>query len=100
MALPVQRTYASTIAALNTPVFMIDQQSLQNNFLILTNNTLQDCVNLIDPAATQILQYTLFKNGNSTSVRAFSKIFCSPPTIIAKDASSAPMVPPETGESK
>ena len=87
MALPVQRTYASTIAALNTPVFMIDQQSLQNNFLILTNNTLQDCVNLIDPAATQILQYTLFKNGNSTSVRAFS------PSISATTAGRVPLGP-------
>ena len=70
--LPVQRTYAATIAALNAPVFMIDQQTLQNNFLTLTPNVLQDAVNLIDPAATQILQYTLVKNGNATSVRCFS----------------------------
>ena len=27
---------------------------------------------MIDPAATQLLQYTLVKNGNATSVRAFS----------------------------
>ena len=67
--LPVQRTYAATIAALNAPVFMIDQQTLQNNFLTLTPNVLQDAVNLIDPAATQSLQYTLVKNGNATSVR-------------------------------
>ena len=29
-----------------------------------------------------------------------SKTFCSPPTIIANEASSAPIVPPETGASK
>ena len=29
-----------------------------------------------------------------------SKTICSPPTIIANDASSAPIVPPETGASK
>ena len=72
MALPVQRTYTATIAALNAPVFMQDNQTLQNNFLTLTPNVLQDLTNLIDPAATQLLQYTLVKNGNATSVRAFS----------------------------
>ena len=72
MALPVQRTYTATVAALNAPVFMVDQQTLQNNFLTLTPNVLQDVVNLIDPAVTQLLQYTLVKNGNATSVRAFS----------------------------
>ena len=51
---------------------MVDNQTLQNNFLTLTPNVLQDCVNLVDPAATQSLQYTLVKNGNNTSVRAFS----------------------------
>ena len=72
MALPVQRTYTAAIAALNAPVIMVDPQTLQNNFLTLTPNVLQDCVNLVDPAATQLLQYTLVKNGNATSVRAFS----------------------------
>jgi|TARA_R110002096_G_scaffold29999_2_gene89957 hypothetical protein len=72
MALPVQRTYTATIAALNAPVFMQDNQTLQNNFLTLTPNVLQDLTNLIDPVATQLLQYTLVKNGNATSVRAFS----------------------------
>ena len=72
MALPVQRTYAATIAALNAPVFMTDNQTGLTSFLTLTPNVLQDITNLIDPAATQILQYTLVKNGNATSVRAFS----------------------------
>ncbi len=87
MALPVQRTYSATIAALNAPVFMVDNQTLQNNFLTLTPNVLQDCVNLIDPAATQILQYTLVKNGNATSVRAFS------PAISATTAGRVPLGP-------
>ena len=33
MGIPVQRTYLGTPAALNAPVFMVDQQTLQNNFL-------------------------------------------------------------------
>jgi len=70
--LPVQRTYAATIGALGTPVFMVDNQTTLNSFLTLTPNVLQDVVNLIDPAATQLLQYTLIKNGNATSVRCFS----------------------------
>ncbi len=72
LALPVQRTYAATPAALNTPIFMTDQQSLQTNFLTLTGNTLQDLVNLQDPAAGLLYEYVLVKNGNSTSIRAFS----------------------------
>jgi hypothetical protein len=72
MALPVQRTYTATIAALNAPVFAVDQQTLQNNFLTLTANVLQDVVNNPDLAATQLFQWTLVKNGNATSVRAFS----------------------------
>jgi len=87
MALPVQRTYTATIAALNAPVFMVDQQTLQNNFLTLTPNVLQDCVNLVDPAATQLLQYTLVKNGNATSVRAFSS------AISASTAGRVPIGP-------
>ena len=38
MGIPVQRTYLGTPAALNAPVFMVDQQTLQNNFLTLTPN--------------------------------------------------------------
>ena len=72
LALPVQRTYAATPAALNTPIFMTDQQSLQTNFLTLTGNTLQDLVNLQDPAAGLLYEYVLVKNGNSTSIRALS----------------------------
>jgi hypothetical protein len=87
MVLPVQRTYSATIAALNAPVFMQDNQTLQNNFLTLTPNTLQDVVNLIDPAATQVLQYTLVKNGNATSVRCFS------PAISATTAGRVPIGP-------
>ena len=87
MALPVQRTYASTIVALNAPVFMIDNQTGLSNFLTLTPNVLQDITNLIDPAATQILQYTLVKNENATSVRAFS------PSISASTAGRVPIGP-------
>ena len=72
MAIPVQRTYTGTPVALNAPVFMVDQQTLQNNFLTLTPNVLQDVVNNPDPAAGLLYQFTLVKNGNATAVRAFS----------------------------
>ena len=72
MGIPVQRTYLGTPAALNAPVFMVDQQTLQNNFLTLTPNVLQDVVNNPDPAAGLLYQFTLVKNGNATAVRAFS----------------------------
>ena len=72
LAIPVQRTYLASPVALNAPVFAVDQQSLQNNFLTLTPNTLQDLVNNPDPAAGLLYTYTLFKNGNSTAIRAFS----------------------------
>lgn len=72
MAIPVQRTYTASPVALNAPVFAIDQQTLQNNFLTLTPNTLQDLVNNPDPVAGLLYTYTLVKNGNSTSIRAFS----------------------------
>ena len=44
--LPVQRTYQfqGAAPALNVPVFMADLQTLQNNFLTLTPNQLQDVV--------------------------------------------------------
>jgi|TARA_R110000823_G_scaffold190734_1_gene322326 hypothetical protein len=70
--LPVQRTYTGTPVALNSPVFMIDNQTGISSFLTLTPNTLQDLVNNPDPAAGLQYQFTLVKNGNSTSVRAFS----------------------------
>ena len=68
MGIPVQRTYLGTPAALNAPVFMVDQQT----FLTLTPNVLQDVVNNPDPAAGLLYQFTLVKNGNATAVRAFS----------------------------
>ena len=72
MTVPVQRTYTATPIALNAPVFAIDQQTLQNNFLTLTPNTLQDLVNNPDPAAGLLYTYTLVKNGNSTSINMSS----------------------------
>ena len=72
MPIPVQRTYLGTPVALNAPVFMVDQQSLQNNFLVLRANQLQDVVNQTDPAAGLNYEFVLFKNGNSTPVRCFS----------------------------
>ena len=69
MGIPVQRTYLGTPAALNAPVFMVDQQTLQNNFLTLTPNVLQDVVNNPDPAAGLLYSFTLVKNGNATAVR-------------------------------
>ena len=46
MALPVQRTYqfGGAAPAIGVPAFMVDQQSLQNNFLVLTPNSIQDIV--------------------------------------------------------
>jgi hypothetical protein len=54
MALPVQRTYTFAAApVLNVPQFLTDQQTGQNNFLILTPNILQDLVmNPDNPDAT------------------------------------------------
>ena len=72
MGIPVQRTYLGTPVALNAPVFMVDQQTLQNNFLTLTPNVLKEVVNNPDPAAGLLYQFTLVKNGNATAVRAFS----------------------------
>lgn len=72
LALPVQRTYTSDGAALNVSTFMTDNQTGQTNFLTLTPNLLQDLVNSPDPAAGLRYQFTLVKNGNATSVRAFS----------------------------
>jgi hypothetical protein len=72
LALPVQRTYTSDGAALGVSSFMTDNQTGQTNFLTLTPNILQDCVNNPDPAAGLAYTFTLVKNGNATSVRAFS----------------------------
>ena len=72
MPLPVQRTFTSAGAALTVPEFMTDDQTTQTNFLTLTPNVLQDVVNMPDPTATDLYSFTLFKNGNATSVRAFS----------------------------
>jgi len=74
MAFPIQRTYQFTGAApaLNTTVFMNDLQTLQNNFLVLTNNQIQDLVSNPPLAATQLYEFNLVKNGNSTAVRTFS----------------------------
>jgi len=70
--LPVQRTYTGTPVALLAPVFMLDNQTGLSNFLTLTPNVLQDVVNNPDPAGALQYQFTLVKNGNATSVRAFS----------------------------
>ena len=52
---------------------MTDNQTGQNNFLILTPNILQDLVMNPDPAAaTQVYNFQLVKNGNTTPVRADS----------------------------
>jgi len=74
LALPVQRTYQNQAAApaLGVPAFMADLQTLQNNFLVLTPNVIQDIVMNPPLLATQLYQFTLVKNGNATSVRAFS----------------------------
>ena len=67
---PVQRTYTQTPAALNTPIFMVDNQSQQTIFTILAPNQLQDLVMNPDAAAGLLYTFTLFKNGNSTPVIA------------------------------
>jgi hypothetical protein len=74
MAFPIQRTYQfiGAAPALNTTVFMNDQQTLQNNFLVLTSNQIQDLVANPPLAATQLYEFNLVKNGNSTAVRTFS----------------------------
>ena len=74
MALPVQRTYQfqGAAPAIGVPVFMADLQTLQNNFLVLTPNVIQDLVMNPPLLATQLYEFTLVKNGNATSVRAFS----------------------------
>ncbi len=72
MAFPVQRTYQATPLALNVPIFMTDQLSQQTIFTILAPNQLQDLVMNPDPAAGLIYNFVLFKNGNSTPVRADS----------------------------
>jgi len=74
LVLPVQRTYQfqGAAPAFNVPVFMADLQTLQNNFLVLTPNVIQDMVMIPPLAATQLYEFVLVKNGNATSVRAFS----------------------------
>ena len=72
MVFPVQRTYTATPAALNTPIFMLDNQSQQTIFTILAPNQLQDLVMNPDPAAGLLYTFTLFKNVNSTPVIASS----------------------------
>ena len=74
MGFPIQRTYQfqGAAPALNVTVFMADLQTLQNNFLVLTNNQIQDLVSNPPLAATQLYEFNLVKNGNATSVRSFS----------------------------
>jgi hypothetical protein len=74
LALPIQRTYQNQAAApaLGVPAFMADLQTLQNNFLVLTPNVIQDIVMNPPLLVTQLYQFTLVKNGNATAVRAFS----------------------------
>ena len=83
--LPVQRTYQfqGAAPALNVPVFMADLQTLQNNFLTLTPNQLQDVVMNPPLAATQLYQFTLFKNwarGYRSSVHEFWVVSMGSPT--------------------
>ena len=74
MPLPVQRTYQfqGAAPALNVPVFMADLQTLQNNFLVLTPNVIQDMVMNPPLLPTQLYEFVLVKNGNATAVRSFS----------------------------
>ena len=73
MALPVQRTYTiPAVPVLNVPQFMTDDQTGQNNFLILTPNVLQDLVMNPDGGAGAVYDFQLVKNGNGTPVRATS----------------------------
>tara|TARA_R110000751_G_scaffold28764_2_gene74675 strand:+ start:283 stop:651 length:369 start_codon:yes stop_codon:yes gene_type:complete len=74
MGFPIQRTYQfqGAAPALNVTVFMADLQTLQNNFLVLTNNQIQDLVSNPPLAATQLYEFNLVKNGNATAVRTFS----------------------------
>ena len=72
MPFPVQRTYTATPAALNTPIFMLDNQSQQTIFTILAPNQMQDLGMNPDNAAGLLYTFTLFKNGNSTPVIAAS----------------------------
>jgi len=72
MAFPIQRTYFATPLALNTNVFMTDTETNQTIFTILASNQLQDLVMNPDPGAGLLYNFTLFKNGNSTPVRASS----------------------------
>jgi len=73
MALPVQRTYTfPVIPVLNVPQFLRDNQTGQNNFLILTPNVLQDLTMNPDGGVGAIYDFQLVKNGNGTPVRASS----------------------------
>jgi hypothetical protein len=72
MAFPIQRQYRATPAALNTNIFMTDLETNQTIFTILAPNQLQDLVMNPDNAAGLLYTFTLFKNGNSTPVRAFN----------------------------
>ena len=73
MALPVQRTYTiPAVPVLAVPQFMTDDQTGQNNFLILTPNVLQDLVMNPDGGAGAVYDFQLVKNGNGTPVRASS----------------------------
>lgn len=73
MALPVQRTYVfGAVPVLNVPQFLTDQQTGQNNFLILTPNVLQDFTMNPDGGVGAVYDFQLVKNGNGTPVRASS----------------------------
>ena len=73
MALPVQRTYTfPVIPVLNVPQFLTDNQTGQNNFLILTPNVLQDLTMNPDGGVGALYDFQLVKNGNGTPVRASS----------------------------
>ena len=65
-------SFQGAAPAIGVPVFMADLQTLQNNFLVLTPNVIQDMVMNPPMAATQLYEFVLIKNGNATAVRSFS----------------------------
>jgi len=73
MTFPVQRRYTLPLpTALNVFTNMTDDDTTQASFLILGKNVLLDMVNDPDPAGVLRYEFVLLKQGNQTSVRAFS----------------------------
>jgi len=77
MVLPVQRRYSVVFAdtSITDQFFnMTDQESLQDQFTILTPNVILDQVNAPDPSLVEIpeAELRLTKNGQETPVRSFT----------------------------